>query len=246
MIKQYKMMEWTDEKIKKFWDYESQFPENYFTYQVGKSVIDRLHKYFSHAQNALDYGAGAGFLIPHLMKKGIVVSALDFSPDSLVAINKKFDGNNYFSGAFTLEELLSSEKRFDLIMVIEVIEHLNNDYLIKLMDNIIHLLAKNGVAIFTTPNDEDLSKSMVYCPESYVVFHRWQHVRSWSEKSLHVFVSQNGFEIIDIFTTNFSLPAKRWSLLTGIRTVIKGLLSKSEKQEKLPHLVAIIKRAGES
>jgi len=31
----YKMLEWTDEKVQKFWNYESQFPENYFTYQVG-------------------------------------------------------------------------------------------------------------------------------------------------------------------------------------------------------------------
>ncbi|MCR4320268.1 MAG: class I SAM-dependent methyltransferase [Candidatus Brocadiaceae bacterium] len=87
MRKQYKMMEWTDEKIMKFWNYKSQFQENYFAYQVGEAVVNRLHKYFLHAKNALDFGAGGGFLIPYLMSKGIEVSALDFSPDSIAVIN---------------------------------------------------------------------------------------------------------------------------------------------------------------
>ena len=36
----------------------------------------------------------------------------------------------------------------------------------------------------TTPNNEDLSKSLICNPIDGSLFHRWQHVRSWSKESL--------------------------------------------------------------
>ncbi|HUO78103.1 MAG TPA: methyltransferase domain-containing protein [Thermodesulfovibrionales bacterium] len=161
MFREYKPIEWNDEKIKRIWDYTSHFPENYFSYQVGKALIDRLSIFFPNAKNVLDYDCGAGFLIPHLMDKKLEVSALEFSDESLALINSKFRNNRFFKGSYTIEQLKDSAETFDVIMVVEIIEHLNDKYLGQAVHDIKTLPSDNGILIFTTPNDEDLSKSMV-------------------------------------------------------------------------------------
>ena len=45
MIK-YKRLEWTSEQVSKFWDYESKFPENYFSKQVGNNLAAYIKNSF--------------------------------------------------------------------------------------------------------------------------------------------------------------------------------------------------------
>ena len=46
------------------------------------------------------------------------------------------------------------------------------------------------------PNNEDLEMNMSYCPESNLLFHRWQHVRSFTEQSLKGLLAKYGIEEI--------------------------------------------------
>jgi 2-polyprenyl-3-methyl-5-hydroxy-6-metoxy-1,4-benzoquinol methylase len=235
----YKSIEWNDEKIKRYWDYVSLFPENYFSYQVGKALVDRLSVFFPNAKNVLDYGCGPGFLIPHLMDKNMEVSALDFSGESLAVINKKFRGKRFFKSAITIDQLKDVTEKFDVIMAVEVIEHLDDKYLEQTARNIKRLVSDNGIVIFTTPNDEDLSKSIVYCPECDHVFHRWQHVRTWSKSSLTLFLKSNGFDIVAIFETNFLEP----KMLTRLKLVLDRVLGRPAAAQRQPHLVAVAKNS---
>lgn len=243
MSNQYPMMEWTDDRIRRFWDYESQFPENYFTYQVGKPLIDRLRKYFPAARTALDYGAGLGFLIPHLANLEIEATAAEFAPASLLLLNEKFAGQRFFRGAFTVNELLARRETFDLILAVEVIEHLSDEHLRGFTRQLGVLLADQGIAILTTPNSEDLSRSLVYCPESGLVFHRWQHVRSWSGSSVATFLRGNGFAVIDIFATNFGLPEQKRTLGSRLRNFARRIRAAPAPAAHLPHLVAVFRKA---
>lgn len=243
MNKEYKKLEWTDENVKRFWDYESQFIDNYFSYQVGKNVIGDLFKYFEDAKTALDYGSGPGFLIPYILEKGIEVTALDFSEDSLKKVNDKYGDESLFKGALGLEEIKKTGNKFDLIIAVEVIEHLDDDYLEKTMRNISELLSENGIAIMTTPNDEELSKSMVYCPQCDHVFHRWQHERSWSQESLLKYIKEKNMEVVDIFATNFSHPprAEELGMIGKIRKIFKIGSDTQAVDTNQPHLVCIIR-----
>lgn len=199
----YPQIAWTDEHVARFWDYESQHPENYFTYQVGGNVVGGLLGYFPEARHALDYGAGLGFLTGHLLHRGFITTAAEFSPKSVAAISATYSGIPGFAGAFSASDILRLEKKFDLIMVVEVIEHLYDEHLENTFHNVKALLANGGRVVFTTPYDEDLSKSMIYCPQCDHVFHRWQHVRNWNIQTLAEFVSARGLEVVDIFATNF-------------------------------------------
>ncbi len=139
--------------------------------------------------------------------------------------------------------LQNNGMKFDSIIATEVIEHLNDEQLTKTIKLIKNSLSDNGIAIFTTPNKEDLSKSMIYCPEADCVFHRWQHVRSWSEESLKKYLSTY-FDDVSTFIVDFQkygepIPKK------GLKYRIKKILFGHTESNKVdtpynPNLIAIV------
>jgi 2-polyprenyl-3-methyl-5-hydroxy-6-metoxy-1,4-benzoquinol methylase len=182
---EFKQLEWTDDNVARFWRWQGQFPATYFTYQFGRQIADRLRAPLAGRISIIDYGCGPGFLIPHLSALGKEVTATDFSPDALDNANRNYGNLESFKGALSIERLVESSTRFDAAVSIETIEHLNDAYLAGFFRNLHTILKPEGIAIITTPNDENLDLSMIYCPESDRVFHRWQHVRSWSAESLY-------------------------------------------------------------
>lgn len=239
-----KKAEWTAEKIKKFWDYESQFPDNYFTNQVGEKVVVALQEYINNKNKILDYGCGMGFLEAPLLKHGYSVAAMDFSRTSVEKVRVQYANEEKFIGAYYFEDLMKTGMKFDAIMVLEVLEHLNDFYLDLTMSNLKSLLeSKTGIVVFTTPNDEILSKSNIYCPFCDSVFHRWQHVRSWNQKTLKSFLLSHGFDTIAIYDTNFSqvvIVKKTWQQY--VKNIYHFLYKKEPKLYKKPHLVCIARR----
>lgn len=234
---EYKLFEWTDETIKRFWDYESQFPQNYFAYQCGKSLCKKFKNYLKKGSNVLDYGAGPGFLIPHLISRKKNVTAVEFSLKLIEDINKKYTGNPFFKGAYSLDEILNKNMKFDVIFLIEVIEHLNDYYLQVTFENIKKLLSPDGIVIITTPNDEDLAKSYILCPVTNTVFHRWQHVRSWNKDSLKKYLEGMDFKILKIDSTFLSIGLLRIFYIR-IKNLIKKILGLNPKKD--PHLYCIV------
>ncbi len=236
MKKNYEMLEWTDENVEKFWNYQSNFKEEYFSYQVGDKVINYLSGYLKGKKNLLDFGCGVGFLVENILNLNLNIDiyGLDSSGESIKKVNEKFQSNQKFKGAYTMRHFKDSPLKFDCIIATEVVEHLDDIKLNSVMNFIKTLLSEDGIVILTTPNDEDLSKSMVYCPESNRVFHKRQHVRSWSEDTLKNFLL-GYFSEVNILTTNFS---QTMTFKQKIKNRIKKLI-KRHQAEKLPHMIAI-------
>lgn len=233
-------LEWTDENVTRFWHWQSRFPETYFTYQFGRRIADHLRRHLAGSRTVLDYGCGPGFLIPHLARLDKEVTASDFSSDSVRAANAAFAAMDRFRGAVTMDNLLTEGTRFDAAVSIEVIEHLNDSHLESFFGNLKQLVRPGGRVIITTPNEEDLDLSMVYCPESDRVFHRWQHVRNWSATSLSTTVTAHGLSVEQTYTTDFSKP--RFGDLTGkAKRFAKRALGRVEKR---PHLVCVAEIPG--
>lgn len=230
-----KQMQWTDEALARFWDYVSQFPEHYFAYQFGDIMLEKLEKYFPGGRAVLDYGCGTGFLMPHLLKRGFHVTGLDFSKKSVQFVNEKFRGNPNFFGAKSIEEILNAKERFDAIFVVEVIEHLSDAHLDETMKNIKKLLSPNGIVVFTTPNNENLPLSTVYCPSCETEFHRWQHIRTWTQKSLRIYLEEQDFHIAVCGVTDFSASLKK-----NRKNYFKYLAKKALKIDP-PHLFCVAK-----
>jgi predicted SAM-dependent methyltransferase len=119
-----------------------------------------------------------------------------------------------------------------------VIEHLDDHYLELTFNNIHNLLNPEGYLIITTPNDEDLSKSYICCPETNELFHRWQHIRSWNTDTLRGYVEKKGFKIHILRGTNFNISPLSEKMHYPIRFLKELIRGKSARKDQ-PHLYCI-------
>lgn len=193
-MEQIKENTWTAEEVKRFWDYQSTIPENYFTYQIGDKLVDFFKNYIKEDIQILDYGAGAGVFTEQVLKKtNAKISSCDFSSESVEKENERCSQYPNFQGAYLVDELIKQNKKFDLIFCFEVIEHCNDHYLDLTFENFGRLLNTKGTVICSTPNNEDLKRSFIACSCCGKVFHRWQHERSWTQKTLKDYIEKNFF-----------------------------------------------------
>ncbi|MBE6467097.1 MAG: methyltransferase domain-containing protein [Alphaproteobacteria bacterium] len=109
---------WTDEEVKRFWDYQSTIPENYFTYQIGDKLVDFFREYIKDDIFVLDYGAGAGFFSEQVLKKtNAKITSCDFSPESVKKEIERCSKYHNYQGGYTVDELIKQNKKFDLIFL---------------------------------------------------------------------------------------------------------------------------------
>jgi 2-polyprenyl-3-methyl-5-hydroxy-6-metoxy-1,4-benzoquinol methylase len=234
----YEWMEWTPERVATFWNFNSHYPEYYFANRNGPYVIDFFSSRLRRADRILDFGCGAGFLIRHLLDRGHRVAGTDFSDLSLKDVREQFSGVPNFLGAFSVDELIARGEKFSAIFLVEVVEHLDDAPLDTVIESVRALLAPGGVLLITTPNDEDLSKGYVCNPDTGEVFHRWQHVRSWTAESLAQRLSEGGLEAVDVRAIRFKVRglARVWRRL--------GLRSLEAMKRKRPNLTGVFRLAG--
>jgi SAM-dependent methyltransferase len=141
-----------------------------------------------------------------------------------------------FKGAFLTDDPAIRAMTFDAIVCVEVIEHLDDAALAHVLADVRSLLAPGGIAVFTTPNAEELSKSMILCPASGEVFHRWQHVRSWNRETLPARLCAAGFSVDKVIETNMSMAGPA-SLSGVVKRFLKRLLF---NPPKTPHLACVV------
>ena len=123
----------------------------------------------------------------------------------LKKINKTFRNHPLFSKAVLASNEIEMKKihnKVDFIFCCEVIEHLYDKNLSTILKSAKNLISDKGLILFTTPNNEDLTKSLICNPIDGSLFHRWQHVRSWNRDNLTKKLTQFGFKVIDINETN--------------------------------------------
>lgn len=243
-----KLLRWTPEMVKRFWDYECRFPKNFFTYSRRHEIIRQIARYLPAGCRVLDYGCGPGNLTEALLNAGFRVAGLDSSPSTRAAVEQRFAGRSNFDGIYDQEGIENADLNFDAIIVAEVIEHLYDEQLDSLLTTLLSLCGPDTHTVFTTPNEEKLEDSYILCPVSGELFHRWQHVRNWSETSVSAYLEKRGFGEIRTLTTDFDatlairgkhhpLRARWWSALR------KRLRYRSQPQRKRPHLVVVSRPA---
>jgi 2-polyprenyl-3-methyl-5-hydroxy-6-metoxy-1,4-benzoquinol methylase len=210
---------WTPEMVARYWHYERTRPHNYFSFQVGAAVIRHFRR--SLQGRVLDYGAGPGFLVDELLRVQTLCAAIEFGKDAVDELNEQFLERKGFLGAREISQAGCWQGMFDAALLVEVVEHLYDDPLRQALAKIRELLRKGGQLIITTPNNEDREKSFICSPESGLVFHRFQHVRSWTERSLSAFVAENGFSVRSTGTIDFaaSVLAHRRTMSLPIRLI---------------------------
>jgi SAM-dependent methyltransferase len=211
--------QWTPATIGLFWENygaRTDLRSEYFTYQVGNGIVGFLAfaGRLTPEMVALDYGCGPGFLIEKLLARKVRCHGVENSPNAVEVVNQKFADNPNWMGALEVRDPPAPfpDESFDLVTCLETLEHLLDDRLPVVIQEIRRLLKPRGVALFTTPNNEDLLRSHVYCPFCETSFHRVQHVRSFTESSMKDLLASHGFRTLFCRGINFDAFQRRPSL----------------------------------
>ena len=236
---------WTPQMVARYWDFEKKSHADFFTFQVGRVLVRHFWNILSASKKIVDYGAGPGFLIEELMHENLQCAAIEFAPEAVALVQAKFQADPNFLGAHSVGELRELQGKFDVALLTEVVEHLYDADLDLCLSCIRDLVAPGGLLILTTPNDEDRSKSMIMSPETGRLFHRWQHVRSWTPQTLQDMLQARGFSPVEIGTTDFSasLYAYRRNRSLPVR-MARAAAKRAALMlgRKPPHLFAVARR----
>jgi 2-polyprenyl-3-methyl-5-hydroxy-6-metoxy-1,4-benzoquinol methylase len=223
------------------------------------SVVEHLVPDARGPSKALDVGCAIGVFTNLLHQKGYEALGIDTSKELLT-----FARNRYASCTFKLMNVLHLDltpSTFDLVLALEVIEHLDNPY--RFLKNIHQVLKEEGVILLSTPNRLSLEGAKGVAMEKMVGIN-W---KAWDAEHTHVYTSM---EIIQLLRRFFEIqgvvgyycvpmvPCTKFDIIRriglsrthyiafdnrvlsklGFITFVKGVKRKSDSAEQLlPKLV---------
>jgi SAM-dependent methyltransferase len=229
-------LNWTPEYIERFWDWWGSNPallKHYFSKRNGASILDQIRRHVRFAGIVVDLGAGPGYIVDLLVKRGVTTLAVDTSPDSLAALEQRMEGFGNFLGTKVSrpDQIPIENNLADAVLLIETIEHLGDGILQSILNETYRIIKPGGWLAITTPNDENLAELETICPHCGCIYHSYQHMRSWSPDVLKQYMAKIGFVEVVCKPTLFSfLPY----LLRPFHRFAYSILG-----VKLPHLLYI-------
>ena len=192
----------------KQFDYESINPGYYdIIFRKNSGVQSKWHHLkFFHVQKEivapcrhLDIGCGPGTFIGTL-SEGIISYGVDISKKQIEYANKHYQ-NEYksFQQIFVGREFPFEDNSFDVVTIIEVIEHLRKDQALSLLDQSYRMLRPGGKIIITTPNYKSFWPLLeVLLNSCGQISYQDQHINRYCKRSLYNQMLESGFKSVKI------------------------------------------------
>lgn len=195
-------LQWTPELVDRFWNAvaRTRLDELAFGRLAGAELIELIRPHLRTGGTHLDYGAGSGHMVRLLVEGGWRVAAYDPSADRSAVLAGQVGQRAEFLGVVGPD----CEDQFDVVLLVEVIEHILDADLPASLERLRHFVKPGGRIIVSTPNNEDLDLGSAYCPVSNRLFHRWQHVRSFTPHDLEQTFGRYGFRRVFLGLADFS------------------------------------------
>lgn len=161
-------------------------------------VLNRnFWKYFSknvsYKSNILDIGCGYGSFLFFLKSHGYKnVYGVDLSTEEIKLCKEMFGSYKlYCEDAF--EYVRKTKKKFDVIYLSHVIEHIEKDKLLDFLNNIRKILSKNGLLILVAPN------SAAYFNSAANRYGDYTHQIGFTNISLKQILTMTNYSSISIY-----------------------------------------------
>ena len=218
------------EEIQKFskladewWDVNGKFkPLHMFNPIRIEYIIEKIKKYFKikknkadflEGLNILDIGCGGGLISEPMSRLGANVTGIDASEKNIniAQLHAKKSGLqiNYINAS---PEELNEVEKFDVILNLEIIEHVDNVNLY--IKSCSKLLKKGGLMFTATLNRSFISYVKAIIGAEYIL--RWLPIgtHDWNKflkpEELENFLSQEKFSSVDIKGLNFNPFFNKW------------------------------------
>lgn len=240
MIKEHDI-EWNRETVGRLWNWYSRtspYKDLYFAKRFGDKILKTSGLPLNQPLRVLDFGCGPGHLWHHLVRMSAAWTyvGLDSSSDSVAQLRAEAGSDPDFGGAYCIDELPCDQgtASFDAAFLVEVVEHLDDQHLDPVLNELARLIRAGGHLVVSTPNREDLDASTKLCPECGAIFHEWQHVRVWDEAVLTRHVGRFGFSPVRVGTYDFLANGPHGALAHSLARMLSG--------KPRPHLLGVYRR----
>lgn len=180
--------------------------------------------------NLLDIGCGGGLLSEPMAKLGANVTGLDVVEKNIktASTHAKNQGLkiNYIHS--TVEKISEKDEKFDVILNMEVIEHVSDVNLF--INSCNKILSENGIMIFASLNRTLTSYGLAIIGVEYILGWLPKGTHDWSKfitpDELKILFSSNGLKIDEIIGMKYNPLFDSWKRSEDLSVNYLGLSSK--------------------
>ena len=208
---------------KDWWNPNGKFkPLHLFNPTRIKFIKEKLIFHFKLEKNSekplngikiLDIGSGGGLLCEPLTRLGAEVTGIDASINNIkvAKLHAKEMNLNIKYEHFSPENL-NLKNKFDVLLCMEVIEHVKNVNLF--IENCSKLIKKNGIMFISTINKNLKSYIFAILGAEYIL--RWLPIgtHDWEKfltpQNLEIITSKNNFIADEVVGMKFNLLNRKW------------------------------------
>lgn len=149
--------------------------ENKTTQKRIRATLDLIPK---EAFNVCDVGIGYGFVAERLQERfpRLSLAGIDISEVAIQRARQKLNGDFRIGPA---ERLPWRESSFDVVLLLETLEHVVPTKTLKVLDETKRVLKDDGVAVVSVPLYENLEMTTFRCPMCQALINPNGHVRSY-------------------------------------------------------------------
>lgn len=230
----------SQERQDKIWDWYQNHDRETFSGAASRldAVLRRAEATCGRPSRTLTVGVGDGYLERSLRARGWPACALDPSAEAVERLRE--EGIEAVQGR--LEDVPWPAGTFDLVLISEVLEHLNAVEGASAVAELHRVLRVGGIMVGTVPFAEDLKAQMVVCPGCAAHFHRWGHQRSFDRTTLGESLSPH-FSIAEVRVTAF-VPFRGRSPLGMAKGAIRYAMGRMGSPLSSPHLLFTARRVS--
>ena len=209
---------------KEWWNPNGKFkPLHLFNPARIEFIKEKLISHFKRDPNSekplkelkiLDIGCGGGLLCEPLSRLGAILTGIDASNNNIeVAKFHSKEMNLDIKYIHSSPENLNSINEFDVILNMEIVEHVSNINLF--VQNCAKLIKKNGIMFVATINKNLKSYIFAILGAEYIL--RWLPIgtHDWNKfltpQDLEVIAKKNNFINDETVGMTFNLFSKKWS-----------------------------------
>ena len=179
---------------------------NSFKLKAKQRPLDKI--------NILDIGCGGGLLSEPMTRLGANVTGIDASKQNIEAASIHAKNNNLnINYIHTTVEELDIKGSFDIILNMEVVEHVNNQKVF--IKRSCELLNKNGLIFVATLNKTLFSLIFAKYTAEYILNFLPRGTHDWNKfltpEEVYSFLIQNNCEVIESVGINFNPLLNSWN-----------------------------------